>query len=292
MKKFLYTILIILIIVFIILIYARFIGPLGLKTKEVSYNTEYISESYDGLKIVHFSDIHYKKIITKKRVRQLVSEINKIKPDIVLFTGDLLDSSTNITNKDITFLITELSKIESTYGNFAILGDNDYLKTDTIKNIYIQSNFTLLDNSYSIIHNENNDQIFIGGISTFNYEEADIDKTMEYFKNNPDINFKIIMIHEGDYVDTILEKYNNINIIVAGNSINGSINIPILKRLLLPNGSKKYYKPHYKVNNTYIYISNGIGLNNLNFRLFNRPSINFYRINKNYINNLFFYTYI
>ena len=140
MKKFLYTILIILIIVFIILIYARFIGPLGLKTKEVSYNTEYISESYDGLKIVHFSDIHYKKIITKKRVRQLVSEINKIKPDIVLFTGDLLDSSTNITNKDITFLITELSKIESTYGNFAILGDNDYLKTDTIKNIYIQSN--------------------------------------------------------------------------------------------------------------------------------------------------------
>ena len=52
MKKFLYTILIILIIVFIILIYARFIGPLGLKTKEISYNTEYISESYDGLKIV------------------------------------------------------------------------------------------------------------------------------------------------------------------------------------------------------------------------------------------------
>ena len=280
MKKFLYTILIILIIIFIILIYARFIGPLGLKTKEISYNKEYISESYDGLKIVHYSDIHYKKIITKKTVRQLVSEINKIKPDIVLFTGDLLDSSTNITNKDITFLINELSKIESTYGNFAILGDNDYLKTDTIKNIYIQSNFNLLDNSYSIIHNENNDQIFIGGVSTFNYEEADIDKTMEYFKNNPDINFKIIMIHEGDYVDTILEKYNNINIIVAGNSINGSINIPILKRLLLPNGSKKYYKPHYKVHNTDIYISNGIGLNNLNFRLFNHPSINFYRINK------------
>ena len=63
MKKILYTILIILIIVLIILIYARFIGPLGLKTKEISYDTEYISESYDGLKIVHFSDIHYKKII-------------------------------------------------------------------------------------------------------------------------------------------------------------------------------------------------------------------------------------
>ena len=49
--------------------------------------------------------------------------------------------------------------------------------------------------------------------------------------------------------------------------------------LLTPKGAKKYYRPYYKVNNTDIYISNGIGLNNLNFRLFNHPSINFYRIN-------------
>lgn len=280
MKKILYSILAILIIIFLILIYARFIGTIGLNTNEISYQTEYISESYNGLKIVHFTDLHYKKVITEKRVEELIKEINKIKPDLILFTGDLLDKDYKINNKDITFLIKQLSNLNSTYGNFAILGDNDYGKEETIKNIYIQSNFTLLENDYSIIYNENNDKIFIGGLSTSTYEEADINKVMTYFSNNQDIKFKIIMLHEPDYIDTILNNYNNINLILAGHSINGSINIPLIKYFLSPNGAKKYYQPYYKKSNTDIYISNGIGLNNLNFRLFNHPSINFYRFTK------------
>ena len=279
MKKILYLILSLLAIIFIILIYARFIGTQGLITNEIPYTSESINSSYNGLKIIHFSDLHYKKVITEKRIKNLVKEINKTKPDIVLFTGDLLDNDYNIQGKDISFLIKELSKIDSKYGKFAILGDNDYLKTDTVKNIYIQSNFTLLENSYSIIHNENNDLIFIGGVSSSNYDEANIDTTMSYFTNNPDIPFKIILTHEPDYTDKILEKYHNINLILAGHSINGSINIPFVKNILTPTGAKSYYNPYYKKNNTDIYISNGIGLNDINFRLFNHPSINFYRIN-------------
>lgn len=279
MKKFLYSILMVLVILFIVLIYARFFGTVGLHTKEISYKNDSIDDSYNGLKIVQFSDLHYKKVITEKRVQDLVKEIRRINPDIVLFTGDLIDKDYKIKSDDIKFLIKELSKIDSTYGNFAILGDNDYLKTDTVKNIYIQSNFTLLENNYSVVYNENNSQIFIGGVSTYNYEEADIDTTMDYFKTNPDI-FKIIMVHEPDYISEILNKYNNINLIVAGHSTGGSVNVPGIRYLLLPEGGKKYYRSYYKKNNTDIYISSGIGLNNVNFRLFNHPSINFYRINK------------
>ena len=281
MKKILYSILILLLIFFSILIYSRFIGTIGLKTNEISYKTKSISESYDGLKIVHFSDLHYKKVITEKRVKELIKEIKKINQDIRIFTGDLLDKDYKLTSKDIDFLIKELSQIESKYGNFAIIGDNDYNQEETVKNIYIQSNFTLLDNAYSIIHNENNDLIFIGGLSTSIYEEANIDEVMNYFNNNPDINYKIILTHEPDYIDTILNKYNNIDLILSSHSINGSINIPIIKRLFLPKGAKKYFNPHYKINNTDIYISNGIGVNNINFRLFNHPKVNFYRIKRN-----------
>ena len=68
--------------------------------------------------------------------------------------------------------------------------------------------------------------------------------------------------------------------VFAGHSHNGQINIPYIKKLLLPEGSKKYYNNYYKVNNTNLYISSGLGESNINFRLFNKPSINFYRINK------------
>ena len=67
---------------------------------------------------------------------------------------------------------------------------------------------------------------------------------------------------------------------VSGHSHNGQVNIPYLKRLFLPKGSRKYYENYYKVNNTNLYISSGIGLSKVNLRIFDKPSINFYRINK------------
>ena len=65
MKKFLISIILVLVVIFGVLIYSRFIGVRGLDTNEIVINTN-ISEGYDGLKIVHFSDLHYKKVITEK----------------------------------------------------------------------------------------------------------------------------------------------------------------------------------------------------------------------------------
>ena len=83
--------------------------------------------------------------------------------------------------------------------------------------------------------------------------------------------------HEPDAIKEILENEKTSNLILAGHSINGSINIPGIKNLLLPNGAKKIKSSELK--NKSVYISNGIGVNNINFRLFNTPSINLYRFN-------------
>lgn len=278
MKKLLYFILIILIIVFSILLYSRFFGTIGLKTNEITISTN-ITESYDGLKIIHFSDLHYKKVITEKRITELIKAINKTKPDIVLFTGDLIDKDYNLNNTDINFLIKELSKIESTYGSIAILGDHDYQAIETIKSIYIQSEFLLLENNYTIIHNENNDKILIEGLGSNIKKKANIEELMNQIPND-NYSYQIILIHEPDYISSILEKDSSIPLILSGHSINGSINLPIIKQLLLPDGAKTYYKPYYQINQTNIYISNGIGVNQINFRFLNTPSFNFYRLKK------------
>lgn len=275
MKKILYFILINLIILFGVLLYSRFLGTKGLDINEIIVNKD-IFINYDGFKIVHFSDLHYKKVITDSEVKNLIKAINEVEADIVLFTGDLLDSDYQLKNKDIKFLIDNLKNIESKYGVYAVLGDNDLESLENIKNIYIQSNITLLDNSGAVIYNEDNDRLFIGGISgSLDNNLFNIDN---YYKDN--FNYHIIMTHEPDNIDYILSKYKDTPLILAGHSINGSFNIPIIKNLLLPNGSKKYYKPYYNINGTDIYISNGIGVNNINFRLFNTPSFNLYRLKK------------
>ncbi len=278
MKKILSIILIILVIIFSILLYSRFIGVKGLKTNEIIIKDS-IPVYYDGLKIVHFADLHYKKVIDENDVKKIINEINQIEPDIVFFTGDLVDDDYELTGKDIKFLIKEFSKIDAKYGSYAVLGDQDVSKKEMVYNIYLQSNFILLENTSTIIQNEKNEKILLTGFSSPSLKSSDIQNGF----NSDDINisYKIVLIHEPDYVDTILKYRSDVNLVLSSHSINGSINLPIIKRFLLPKGAQKYYKPYYRINHSNLYISNGVGVDQVNFRFLNTPSINFYRLRNN-----------
>lgn len=274
MKKVLKVFIIIITLIVLLLLYSRFIGTTGLTTKEYTIKDNNISDDFDGIKIVHFSDLHYKRIITKDRIDKLINEINLINPDIVMFTGDLIDQDSDITEDDISYLKETLSKINAKYGKYSVIGNHDYsIDIETLRNIYKESNFKLLENSYDIIYGKNNNKLYIGGISTGAFSDTVLNK-MSYNEEC----YKIIILHEPDYTDEIISL--NPNLILGGHSHNGQVNIPHLKKYFVPTGSKKYYNEHYLVNNTNLYISSGIGVSRYNFRLFNHPSINFYRLNK------------
>lgn len=275
MKKILKIFITMLILIILLLLYSRFIGTIGLNTKEYTIEDNNISNDFDGIKIVHFSDIHYKRIITKDRIDKIINEINLINPDIVIFTGDLIDQDSEINEDDITYLKEVLSKINAKYGKYSVIGNHDYsIDIEILRSIYKESNFNLLENSYDIIYGKDNNKLYIGGISTGAFSDTVLNK-MKYDEES----YKIIILHEPDYTDEIISL--NPNLILGGHSHNGQVNIPYLKKYFVPTGSKKYYDEHYLVNNTNLYISSGIGVSRYNFRLFNHPSINFYRINKN-----------
>lgn len=261
-----------------ILVHSRFVSTKGLTTKEYSIIDTSLPESFNGLKIIHFSDILYNKNSEHKDIDKIVEEINLIEPDIIFFTGDLFNNKYKISASDKKYLIEVLNNMSSKYGKYAILGDNDYNDIATVKDIYLNSGFIMLDNEYDIISNDINDNIFIGGTSSNNKNGADIEAIMNYFNDKDDIEYKIILVHEPDYVDNIISKYR-VNLILGGHSLNGQINIPLIKNIFLQKGCKKYYENYYKLNDTKFYISSGIGVYKTNFRLNNKPSINFYRLN-------------
>ena len=280
MKRLLKWFLIIFIILFLIIVYARYVGTMGFKTKEYTLYSKDIPDGFDGIKIVHFSDLHYNRALSIKKIKNIVDEINLINPDIVVFTGDLIDKDVSLTDKDYNNLTNLLLKINAKYGKYAVLGNHDYIADmDKVISVYDGSNFKYLDNDYDIIYDKNDDEIFIGGINTVSYDMDDIDKTMSYFKNNDDIPYKIILVHEPDISDKIVKDYS-VNLILAGHSHNGQIRLPIIGPIYTPPHSKKYYDNYYDINGTSLYISSGIGVSTINYRLWNRPSINFYRINK------------
>ena len=280
MKKVLKWMFVVCLIIIGIIIYARYIGTMGFITKEYTIKDKDIPSDFDGLKIVHFSDLHYNRAININKVKSIVKEINLINPDIVVFTGDLIDKDVYLTEDDYSDLIKVFSNIEAKYGKYAVIGNHDYIKDkNNFKKVFDNSDFSILDNSYDIINSANNEKIYIGGLSTVSFDQEDLVKTMDYLKDKSDIDYRIILVHEPDIADEIVKDYE-INLILAGHSHNGQIRLPIIGAIYKPPYAKKYYDSYYEVDGTNLYISSGIGVSNFNYRLFDRPSINFYRINK------------
>ena len=276
MKKLIKFLIILIIIIVLVIIYARYIGTKGLKVHEYKVESSTISEAYHGLKIVHLSDIHYGSTVLEKELSNIVDKVNLLKPDIVVLTGDLIDNRLSY-DKDI--IVKYLSKINVNIGKYAINGNHDVL--EDYKNILNESNFIYLDNTYELIYNDIK-PIIISGISS-SLGEDDISYKVksyeEYMNNLPEEDkplYSILLIHEPDYIDKI--NVDNYDLILAGHSHGGQVKIPIITKWFLPDGSKKYYEKYYKVNNTDLYINSGIGTSKYKFRLFDKPSINFYRI--------------
>ena len=76
MRLLIKTFTILLIIMVGTILYSRYIATSGLITNEIVINNNNVPTSYDGLKIIHFSDLHYTRVITKERVNDIVKEIN------------------------------------------------------------------------------------------------------------------------------------------------------------------------------------------------------------------------
>ena len=93
-------------IVTAILLYSRFIATKGLVTKEYKITSSNIQDNFHGFKIVHISDIHYGRTTDKKDLEKIVNEINLLKPDIVVLTGDLIDKDTEL-NESLQALFKE-----------------------------------------------------------------------------------------------------------------------------------------------------------------------------------------
>lgn len=256
----------------LVVIYARYIGTTGLIIKEYTVKNEMLPQSFNGLKIAHFSDFHYGRTMYINDFKNLVKEINLTKPDIVVFTGDFIDKDTKISDGEINSIIDILSSIDSTYGNYYITGNHD-IKFDKYEELFNSSNFNNLNDKYEIILSKTGESIMISGTnykSNLNYLE-------DLFKNDlPE--FKINIMHTPDTYDGI-SNYNY-DLVLAGHSHNGQITIPFYGAIYTPNGAKKYYEPYYRLNNTDMYISGGIGTSKYNYRLFNRPSFNLYRLTK------------
>ena len=258
--------------------YTTFISTSKIGVREYRITNEKLPESFNGLKIIQISDLHYGSTMFMDNIKKVIDLSNERKPDIVIFTGDLINKEYKLKTKEQEELINKLQQINATLGKYAVEGDEDKELFTTIMN---QSGFTILKNEYELIYNDTNNPILLIGLGSKLKDNLKVDDAFSYFKeetHNSDI-YTITILHEPDTVDEI--NYNS-DLFLAGHSHNGNIQIPFINQpVVLYKNALKYNKEYYKLNNSELYISSGLGTNKIDIRLFCRPSINFFRISQN-----------
>lgn len=270
------TLLIIFIVFTLLALYMRYIGATGLEVREYKVESENLPDSFHGFKVVHFTDLHYLTTFKEKETNNLVNKINELKPDIVVFTGDLIDRRKTATEDDLNKLTKALNKIEATTGLYAVKGNHDYIN-DNFEKVFNETNFKIIDNSYELVYYKGNTPIMLTGTGSILKNDSNIDQAFSYDKE--DNLYTISLLHEPDVIDDIISKYN-VNLALSGHSHNGQIRLPKIGAIMKVDYGKNYPNEKYIINNTKLYVSGGLGTSKYEFRLFNKPSINLYRLTK------------
>lgn len=253
-----------------VLIDGFFINPNGFKIAEKKIYVDNLPESFENFKILQISDLLISNKKDINRLKNIKAKSNERKPDIIVFTGDLINSKNDLTDNDINDIIDILKSLECNLYKYSVIGDNDQKNIDLFNKIMNNSGFKILDNESTYLFYKDINPIKITGINTIDV------KTVETNEELTPI-FNLVLMHYPDYADNL--SFDNA-IALSGHSLKGKIRIPFYGGIIKKDGVKKYIDDYYEIGTNKLYVSGGIGTENVKFRFNNKPEINFYRLEK------------
>ncbi len=185
--------------------------------------------AFKGLKIVHISDIHSGSFTDKEAVVRGVKKILAEKPDIILFTGDLVnDRATEMKDYMDVF-----SQLKAPMGVYSTLGNHDYgdyvhwespevkrANLDRLKEIHGELGWRLLMNEHVVLE-KGNDKIALLGIENWSAKGSfpKYGKMKEAYPGTEQYPFKILMSHDPSHWNgEVTTTYPDIDLMLAGHT--------------------------------------------------------------------------
>ncbi|MBV7503916.1 metallophosphoesterase [Bacillus sp. sid0103] len=257
-------------------LYANRIEPSLLDIQEIQIKHRLIPDSFDEIKMIQFSDTHLGFQYTLQQFNKLVEKINSLQPDIILFTGDLMDEPNQYT--EINKLIPILKKLHAPLGKYCIFGNHDHggYGSDIYRNIMETTNFTVLLNQAVPVITKDGSIIYLLGIDDAMLGNPNLPLTL---KNVPKNTFTILLSHAPDLAGTASQY--PIQWQLSGHSHGGQIKIPFLGALVTPPFGQLYPEGLYSVGDVSplsLYVNRGIGTTRLPFRFLSKPELTIFTL--------------
>ena len=232
---------------------------------------EELPEAFNGFKIVQISDIHAGSFDNHEKVALGIEKINALNPDIVCFTGDLI----NFDKEEINPYIDVFAKIKSKYGKFAIMGNHDYFGSynhsdpeaekayfDDFEDKVNQMGFELLNNTNRTV-TLGDQSIHIIGVENWGKDKwfpkkGDLKKAVAGMEDNT---FNVLLSHDPTHWDEKVKHFDKkMHLTLSGHTHGFQFGVK-MKNFQWSPAEYRYDKwaGLYTENDRHLYVNRGFG---------------------------------
>ena len=261
------------------ILYGTLAGITRFDIKEVEYRSADIPEGFDGYRIIQISDVHIGSWQgSPEPIKRLVDMVNGQKPDLIVFTGDLVNQQSH----EVDGFQEILSQLHAPDGVYSILGNHDYgayykwqspeaerANLDYLIQQQKAMGWKLLKNEHDILHHKGDSIALIGvendGEPPFS-QFADLSQAMQGTEGM----FQILLSHNPTHWRREVLPQSNIPLMLAGHThaMQGILFGHSLAELIYPEWRGMYYDGKRA-----LYVNIGIGYVGLPFRFGAWPEI-------------------
>lgn len=257
-----------------------------LETTYYTYKAEQLGADLEGYRIVQISDLHNVKF--GKNNQKLVDRIRECEPDMIVLTGDLVDSNHTNVDRAVQF-VDEIVKICPVY---YVTGNHEYWleksEYDELMDGLVSAGVVILDNQ--VVEISRGDAKFrLVGLDDRSLADGTLEALLsdesirnnqaeqkEEIADNEDFGEKeltVVLAHEPQY----LARYagTGVDLVLSGHAHGGQFRLPFVGGIVAPDQGflPEYTAGEYYMNGTEMIVSRGLGNSVIPVRLFNYPEI-------------------
>lgn len=242
-----------------------------IQVNEITIKSDALPDDFVGYKIAQVSDLHNAEFGDNNE--RLLSALKDASPDIIVITGDVVDSrKTNVQiARDFVNKASEIAPVYYITGNHEARVEAE----DEIDYIELNSNVTVLHNK-DVFLEKGDSVIQLIGVDDPDYKAvkdstAYMNKRLNKYCNNE--YFKILLSHRPELYNVYVE--NNMDIVFSGHAHGGQFRLPFIGGLCAPHQGlfPKYDAGVYTTDNTNMIVSRGLGDSIIPLRINNPPEL-------------------
>ena len=251
-------------IVIVIILFCNFQNK-HLETTHYTYAAEQLDADLEGYRIVQISDLHNAKF--GKNNQKLVGRIRECEPDMIVLTGDLVDSNHTNVDRAVQF-VDEIVKICPVY---YVTGNHEYWleksEYDELMDGLIGAGVVILDDQ--VVEISRGDAKFrLVGLA----DKSLADGTLEALLSD-EKEFTVVLAHEPQYLVRYADT--GVDLVLSGHAHGGQFRLPFVGGIVAPDQGflPEYTAGEYYMDGTEMIVSRGLGNSVIPARLFNYPEI-------------------